>query len=125
MEEGDETQSPVNPSSPAPILPTVASSSSQSPLALTVHTPSVNKNGRSGGGGGREDCWSEEATKVLIDAWGDRFAEPGKGTLKQQQWHQVAEIVNESGHCKYTRTDVQSRGFDRWWWGGSADEVAF
>ncbi|CAN6828226.1 unnamed protein product [Brassica oleracea] len=121
MEEEDETQPSPAPSSP-PVLPTsnvtVASAtepppSSQSPsrnaLALVVHTPSVtvNKNGRSGGG--RDDCWSEEATRVLIDAWGERFAEPGKGTLKQQQWHEVAEIVNGSGQCKYTKTDVQCK----------------
>ncbi|KAH0920606.1 hypothetical protein HID58_020624 [Brassica napus] len=125
MEEEDETpsqQSPRDSLSPAPILPTsnvtVASatkpppsSSSQSPLALVVQTPSVNRNGRigGGGGGGRDDCWSEEATKVLINAWGDRFSEPGKGTLKQQQWHEVAEIVNSSGQCKYAKTDVQCK----------------
>ncbi|KAL0804331.1 hypothetical protein Bca101_096821 [Brassica carinata] len=126
MEEEDKTQSQQSPRdalSPAPILPTsnvtVASatkpppsSSSQSPLALVVQTPSVNRNGRiggGGGGGGRDDCWSEEATKVLINAWGDRFSEPGKGTLKQQQWHEVAEIVNESGQCKYAKTDVQCK----------------
>ncbi|XP_018468217.2 trihelix transcription factor ASIL1 [Raphanus sativus] len=128
MEDEDETQSPRDSLSPAPIMPTSddvtvasatkrppsSSSSQQSPLTLTVHTPSVtvtvNKNGRSGsGGGGRDDCWSEEATKVLIEAWGDRFSEPGKGTLKQQQWHQVAEIVNESGQCKYAKTDVQCK----------------
>ncbi|KAF2594588.1 hypothetical protein F2Q70_00042945, partial [Brassica cretica] len=51
----------------------------------------------------------EEATKVLINAWGDRFSEPGKGTLKQQQWHEVAQIVNESGQCKYAKTDVQCK----------------
>uniref|UniRef100_A0A0D3BN10 Myb/SANT-like DNA-binding domain-containing protein n=1 Tax=Brassica oleracea var. oleracea TaxID=109376 RepID=A0A0D3BN10_BRAOL len=121
MEEEDETQPSPAPSSP-PVLPTsnvtVASatkpppsppSPSRNALALVVHTPSVtvNKNGRSGGG--RDDCWSEEATRVLIDAWGERFAEPGKGTLKQQQWHEVAEIVNGSGQCKYTKTDVQCK----------------
>ncbi|CAF1712683.1 hypothetical protein Bca4012_008232 [Brassica carinata] len=125
MEEEDETQPSPAPSSP-PVLPTsnvtVASatkpppsppSPSRNALALVVHTPSVtvNKNGRSGGGGGggRDDCWSEEATRVLIDAWGERFAEPGKGTLKQQQWHEVAEVVNGSGQCKYTKTDVQCK----------------
>ncbi|CAH8382187.1 unnamed protein product [Eruca vesicaria subsp. sativa] len=135
MEEEDETQSPQSPGdslspappSPPPILPTsdvtVASatkppqSPSKNALALVVHTPSVttgvgggsnNRNGRSGGGG-RDDCWSEEATKVLIEAWGERFSEPGKGTLKQQQWKEVAEVVNESRQCKYLKTDVQCK----------------
>ncbi|KAG2313909.1 hypothetical protein Bca4012_064541 [Brassica carinata] len=127
MEEEDNTQSLQSPgdslsSSPSPPNDvTVASTtkpplSSQSPsrnaLAPVVHTPSVtvtvNKNGRNGGGG-RDDCWSEEATKVLIDAWGDRFAEPGKGTLKQQQWREVADVVNSSGQCKYLKTDVQCK----------------
>ncbi|CAA7018480.1 unnamed protein product [Microthlaspi erraticum] len=137
-DETHSLQSPGDSLSPAPssppILPTsdvtVASvtkplASSQSPsrnaLALVVHTPSVtgggggissggNRNGRSGGGGGgRDDCWSEEATKVLIEAWGDRFSEPGKGTLKQQHWKEVAEIVNESRQCKYPKTDIQCK----------------
>ncbi|KAF8083822.1 hypothetical protein N665_0750s0010 [Sinapis alba] len=123
MEEEDETQSPQSRGdslSPAPsIVPTsddvTATKPSQSPsrnaLALVVHTPSVaggNRNGRSGGGG-RDDCWSEEATKVLIEAWGERFSEPGKGTLKQQQWKEVAEVVNESRQCKYLKTDVQCK----------------
>ncbi|KAJ0249899.1 Trihelix transcription factor ASIL1 [Hirschfeldia incana] len=100
MQEEDETHPPQSP-------PT-------NELSSVVHTPSVtvtvNKNGRSGGGGGgRDDCWSEEATKVLIDAWGERFSEPGKGMLKQKQWHEVAEIVNGSGQCKYTKTDVQCK----------------
>ena len=128
MEEEDETRSPKSPgdslspapSSPPPILPTsdvtVASatkppqSPSRNALALVVHTPSVvggSRNGRSGGG--RDDCWSEEATKVLIEAWGERFSEPGKGTLKQQQWKEVAEVVNESRQCKYLKTDVQCK----------------
>lgn len=127
---GDSSLSPQAPPSP-PILPTndvtvavvkkpTAAVSSQSPsrnaLALVVHTPAVtgggNRNGRggsSGGGGGRDDCWSEEATKVLIDAWGDRFSEPGKGTLKQQHWKEVAEIVNKSRQCKYPKTDIQCK----------------
>ncbi|KAG2251491.1 hypothetical protein Bca52824_081627 [Brassica carinata] len=128
MEEEDETRSPKSPgdslspapSSPPPILPTsdvtVASatkppqSPSRNALALVVHTPSVvggSRNGRSGGG--RDDCWSEEATKVLIEAWGEGFSEPGKGTLKQQQWKEVAEVVNESRQCKYLKTDVQCK----------------
>ncbi|XP_023645080.1 trihelix transcription factor ASIL1 [Capsella rubella] len=129
---GDSSLSPQAPSSP-PILPTndvtvavvkkpTGAVSSQSPsrnaLALVVHTPAVtgggsgNRNGRGGsggGGGGRDDCWSEEATKVLIDAWGDRFSEPGKGTLKQQHWKEVAEIVNKSRQCKYPKTDIQCK----------------
>ncbi|KAL1218914.1 Trihelix transcription factor ASIL1 [Cardamine amara subsp. amara] len=135
MEEDDEIQLLPSPrdsslSPPAPSsLPTSDVTvavvkkppviSSQSPsrnaLALVVHTPCVtgsggNKNGRSGGGGGgRDDCWSEEATKVLIEAWGDRFSEPGKGTLKQQHWKEVAEIVNKSRQCKYPKTDIQCK----------------
>ncbi|KAG7600538.1 hypothetical protein ISN44_As06g046320 [Arabidopsis suecica] len=130
---GDSSLSPQAPPSP-PILPTNDVTvavvkkqqplvSSQSPsrnaLALVVHTPSVTgggsgntRNGRGGsggGGGGRDDCWSEEATKVLIDAWGDRFSEPGKGTLKQQHWKEVAEIVNKSRQCKYPKTDIQCK----------------
>ncbi|KAJ0250500.1 Trihelix transcription factor ASIL1 [Hirschfeldia incana] len=126
MEEEDspkspgESSSPAPPSPPPPILPTndvtVAASATKPPQspsrnALAVHTPSAgNRNGgRSGGGGGRDDCWSEEATKVLIEAWGERFSEPGKGTLKQQQWKEVAEVVNESRQCKYLKTDVQCK----------------
>lgn len=59
----------------------------------------------------REDCWSEEATGTLVDAWGRRYLELNRGNLRQKDWQEVADAVNERhGHTKKTmRTDVQCK----------------
>ncbi|XP_073038388.1 trihelix transcription factor ENAP1-like isoform X1 [Primulina eburnea] len=59
----------------------------------------------------REDCWSEEATWTLVDAWGRRYLELNRGNLRQKDWQEVADAVNAShGHTKKNRrTDVQCK----------------
>lgn len=59
----------------------------------------------------REDCWSEEATATLVDAWGRRYVELNRGNLRQKDWQDVADAVNAlHGHTKKThRTDVQCK----------------
>ncbi|XP_059664158.1 trihelix transcription factor ENAP2-like isoform X2 [Cornus florida] len=59
----------------------------------------------------REDCWSEEATSTLVDAWGRRYLELNRGNLRQKDWQEVADAVNAlHGHTKKTRrTDVQCK----------------
>uniref|UniRef100_A0A5B7AL29 Putative trihelix transcription factor ASIL1-like isoform X4 n=1 Tax=Davidia involucrata TaxID=16924 RepID=A0A5B7AL29_DAVIN len=59
----------------------------------------------------REDCWSEEATSTLVDAWGRRYLELNRGNLRQKDWQEVADAVNSRhGHNKKAhRTDVQCK----------------
>ncbi|TQE01010.1 hypothetical protein C1H46_013287 [Malus baccata] len=59
----------------------------------------------------REDCWSEDATSTLVDAWGRRYLELNRGNLRQKDWQEVADAVNAlHGHTKKThRTDVQCK----------------
>uniref|UniRef100_A0A7N0U4A6 Myb/SANT-like DNA-binding domain-containing protein n=1 Tax=Kalanchoe fedtschenkoi TaxID=63787 RepID=A0A7N0U4A6_KALFE len=59
----------------------------------------------------REDCWTEEATSTLVDAWGKRYVELSRGNLRQKDWQEVADAVNaRHGHSKKTfRTDVQCK----------------
>ncbi|KAJ9550143.1 hypothetical protein OSB04_014188 [Centaurea solstitialis] len=59
----------------------------------------------------REDCWSEDATSTLIEAWGDRYVELNRGNLRQKHWQEVADAVNgRHGHTKKTRrTDIQCK----------------
>ncbi|KAL1212092.1 Trihelix transcription factor ASIL2 [Cardamine amara subsp. amara] len=66
--------------------------------------------GRPTGGGGREDCWSEGATGVLIDAWGERYLELSRGNLKQKHWKEVAEVVSSrEDYGKAAKTDIQCK----------------
>ncbi|KAI4322774.1 hypothetical protein L6164_022439 [Bauhinia variegata] len=60
---------------------------------------------------GREDCWSEEATFTLVDAWGEHYLELNRGNLRQKHWQEVADAVNDRhGHVKKARrTDVQCK----------------
>ncbi|KAK1320149.1 hypothetical protein QJS10_CPA03g01160 [Acorus calamus] len=64
-----------------------------------------------GGGGGREDCWSEGASSALIDAWGDRYLELSRGNLRQKDWKDVAGAVNarQDSHGRPRKTDVQCK----------------
>lgn len=58
--------------------------------------------------GGREDCWSDDATSLLITAWGDRYLQLNRGNLRQKDWKEVADAVNSrqnggvktDGQCK-------------------------
>ncbi|GMH07294.1 hypothetical protein Nepgr_009134 [Nepenthes gracilis] len=59
----------------------------------------------------REDCWSEEATHTLVEAWGNRYLQLNRGNLRRKQWQEVADAVNAiHGHTKKTRrTDIQCK----------------
>ncbi|GAB2299312.1 hypothetical protein Dimus_033385 [Dionaea muscipula] len=61
-------------------------------------------------GGGREDCWSEGATAVLIEAWGDRHLRSNRRKLRHSDWKEVADAVNGSDNgAKQRKTDVQCK----------------
>lgn len=59
--------------------------------------------------GGRNSLtdWTERETFVLLDAWGDRFLQRGKKSLRSEEWQEVAEKVSEAS--KIERTDTQCR----------------
>ncbi|KAI3993504.1 hypothetical protein MKX01_002517 [Papaver californicum] len=64
-----------------------------------------------GGGGGREDCWTEEATETLIEAWGNRYVQLSRGNLRQKDWKEVADAVNDRQDSinKPRKTDIQCK----------------
>ncbi|XP_019096181.1 PREDICTED: trihelix transcription factor ASIL2-like [Camelina sativa] len=92
-----------------------ANSSQKDPDALALallptQASGGSSSGRPTGGGGREDCWSEGATAVLIDAWGERYLELSRGNLKQKHWKEVAEIVSSrEDYGKIPKTDIQCK----------------
>ncbi|KAJ0255512.1 hypothetical protein HA466_0102510 [Hirschfeldia incana] len=67
----------------------------------------------------REDYWSEEATFTLIRAWGRRYVDLGRGSLRQKHWQEVANAVNDrhfntgrnvsAAKSQPFRTDVQCK----------------
>ncbi|KAJ0246684.1 hypothetical protein HA466_0171890 [Hirschfeldia incana] len=67
----------------------------------------------------REDCWSEEATFTLIQAWGSRYLNLSRGSLRQNHWQEVADAVNarhfntgrnvSAAKSQPHRTDVQCK----------------
>ncbi|KAG9446821.1 hypothetical protein H6P81_012949 [Aristolochia fimbriata] len=59
----------------------------------------------------REDCWSEDATHTLVEAWGERYLELNRGNLRQKHWQEVADAVNarHASGKKPRRTDVQCK----------------
>ncbi|GAB4842162.1 hypothetical protein Ancab_012120 [Ancistrocladus abbreviatus] len=59
--------------------------------------------------GGRNSLadWTEPETFVLLDAWGDRFLQLGRKSLRLEEWQEVAEKVSQGS--KIERTDTQCR----------------
>ncbi|KAJ6415921.1 hypothetical protein OIU84_004667 [Salix udensis] len=59
--------------------------------------------------GGRNPLtdWNEHETFVLLDAWGDKFLQRGKKSLRCDEWQEVAEKVSEKSMIE--RTDTQCR----------------
>ncbi|XWS11900.1 hypothetical protein CRYUN_Cryun37aG0044500 [Craigia yunnanensis] len=73
--------------------------------APVVAAPSVPK--PSHGGRNSLTDWTERETFVLLDAWGDRFLQRGRKSLRSEEWQEVAEKVSEVS--KIERTDTQCR----------------
>ncbi|GLU14548.1 hypothetical protein SLE2022_311090 [Rubroshorea leprosula] len=72
--------------------------------AQAVAAPSVSK---SSGGRNSLTDWTERETFVLLDAWGERFLQRGRKSLRSDEWQEVAEKVSEVS--KIERTDTQCR----------------
>ena len=116
MEDDEEIQSHPSPETGSPASPrsngriTVTVAAAPPPQnALTLALP-IQQARTSGNGGGREDCWSEGATSVLIEAWGERYLELSRGNLKQKHWKDVADIVSSrEDYTKTPKTDIQCK----------------
>lgn len=105
MEEDDEIQSPPPTGGIAVTVAAAPPSSNSLTLALPIQQQKT-----PGSGGGREDCWSEAATAVLIGAWGERYLELSRGNLKQKHWKDVADIVcSQEDYTKTPKTDIQCK----------------
>ncbi|KAJ8466936.1 hypothetical protein OPV22_029488 [Ensete ventricosum] len=51
--------------------------------------------------------WSEDSTFVLLDAWGDRYRQNGRKSLRSDEWNEVAKKVSQAS--KVVRSDAQCR----------------
>ncbi|KAL6568679.1 hypothetical protein OROHE_004363 [Orobanche hederae] len=111
MEDNDNIQSRCSPTPNGRISVTVAAPSPPPPSkSLALALPIQNHQRTPSSGGVREDCWSEGATAVLIDAWGERYLELSRGNLKQKHWKDVADIVSSrEDYPKTHKTDVQCK----------------
>lgn len=53
--------------------------------------------------------WTDHATFVLLDVWGDRYIQMGKKSLRSDDWNEVAEKVSETTKVEMTDTQCRSR----------------
>ncbi|KAL5539072.1 hypothetical protein UlMin_044224 [Ulmus minor] len=88
----------------APRVPAPTPTPTPAPPAATP-TPSSAR--QSSGGRNTLTDWSERETVILLDAWGERFIQRGKKSLRSEEWQEVAEKVSEVS--KLERTDTQCR----------------
>uniref|UniRef100_A0A7N0TED7 Myb/SANT-like DNA-binding domain-containing protein n=1 Tax=Kalanchoe fedtschenkoi TaxID=63787 RepID=A0A7N0TED7_KALFE len=70
--------------------------------------------GSANGGGSRElgarngiREWSEHETFLLLEAWGDRYLQLGRKSLRSDDWKELAEKVSEASEID--RSDVECR----------------
>ncbi|GMI78049.1 hypothetical protein HRI_001474200 [Hibiscus trionum] len=61
--------------------------------------------------GGRNSLtdWTEHETFALLDAWGDRFLQCGRKSLRTEEWQEVAEKVSEISKIERTETQCRNR----------------
>lgn len=76
-----------------------------SPNLFPKNNPEYNL-GRPEAKGSRDD-WSEGATWILLETWGEKYLQAGKKSLKLEQWFEVAKTV--SAASKVFKTDIQCR----------------
>lgn len=69
--------------------------------------PSTSARKPSFGGRNTHTDWTEHASFVLLEAWGDRFLQCGRKSLKLEEWQEVADKVSRVSNIK--RTDSQCR----------------
>ncbi|GAB2293560.1 hypothetical protein Dimus_027767 [Dionaea muscipula] len=83
----------------APRVPVTAAPATSAVSVATVKAAS----------GGRNILadWTEHETFVLLEAWGERFLNLGRKSLRSEEWHEVAEKVSQES--KMERTDSQCR----------------
>lgn len=60
----------------------------------------------------REDCWSEGETAALVDAWGSRYLDLNRGSLRRPQWQEVADAVNSRPGASARRQTTRGSGGD-------------
>ena len=53
--------------------------------------------------------WTEKETFVLLDAWGDRFLQHRRKSLRSEEWQQVAEKVSVVSKVERTGTQCRNR----------------
>ncbi|KAL2332392.1 hypothetical protein Fmac_019973 [Flemingia macrophylla] len=80
-------------------------------LAPRVPAPSAAPSVSKPSAGGRNSLtdWTEQETFVLLDAWGDRFLQHGRKSLRCEEWQQVAKMVSQVSKIERTETQCRNR----------------
>ncbi|KAF8388998.1 hypothetical protein HHK36_025683 [Tetracentron sinense] len=90
-------------------LKNLASSYEFAPRVVTPSVAAATGPKPSFGGRNSPDHWIEDATFVLLDAWGDRFLQLGRKSLRSEEWHEVAEKVSQASKIGRTETQCRNR----------------
>lgn len=53
--------------------------------------------------------WTEQATLELLEAWGERFLELGRKSLRSEDWQELAEKVSDSSKVDWTESQCRNR----------------
>nr|KYP46915.1 hypothetical protein KK1_031486 [Cajanus cajan] len=80
-------------------------------LAPRVPAPSEAPSVPKPSSGGRNSLtdWTEQETFVLLDAWGDKFLQHGRKSLRCDEWQEVAKMVSQVSKIERTETQCRNR----------------
>ncbi|XAR66979.1 hypothetical protein NMG60_11013381 [Bertholletia excelsa] len=53
--------------------------------------------------------WTDHTTSVLLEAWGDRFLQLGRKSLRSEDWQELAEKVSEDSKIEWSDTQCRNR----------------
>lgn len=53
--------------------------------------------------------WTDHSTFLLLEAWGDRFMQLGRKSLRSEDWQEVAEKVSEGSKVEWTDAQCRNR----------------
>ncbi|GER26269.1 sequence-specific DNA binding transcription factors [Striga asiatica] len=59
--------------------------------------------------GPRREIWSEDESSVLLEAWGERFLQLGRRSLRADDWADVTEKIVEMGVSERTEAECRNQ----------------
>ncbi|OAY73117.1 Trihelix transcription factor ASIL2 [Ananas comosus] len=93
---------PAAPAAPAPSPAPAPAAAAAAPAPASASTPAPAR-------GSPATDWSEESTLALLEAWGDRFVQNERKSIRAEEWSEVARKVAQAGRVPWSESQCRNR----------------